>query len=195
MTEVRLNLIPKGTHSSLQMPEFKHNVKFMSFSARLDQSNVFDLNNSDDQDVNKLFGLSFGLFPSFLPFPSLTGKGKYIIAPAHHVNSYRIGWNYLKGTNQFRLYHYWYNKGVRHFKYLCEVAVGKEFTINLSFHRGDNLIWCDLYIGKTKMVSEGVVFNFKDVSKFSYKLFPYFGGNNPAPHDMSFYIDNEIWRS
>ncbi len=152
--------IKKGKHSSgLHFGPFFTNK--ISFSAEFSESCIYNLGNSDQFDINKLIGFSNGF---------------------HHKNSARIGWR-AKGE-QIEIVTYCYVDGVRiREEIMGLVAPGEKF-------------FCVI-----KEIGDLWVLQFQSLSHFSkfyvkrgkqtfwgYKLYPYFGGNNVAPHNMEIKI-------
>jgi hypothetical protein len=126
-----------------------------------------------DGDINKLIGHSFGIFPSFK-------NGKFV--PAHHKNSYRIGWNANDNRGVINLYNYHYNNGMRFISPICDVGI--DTVVTISYQRTGDII-------ETFVSNMGQEFGSSVRVKganYGYLLGPYFGGNAPAPHDMSITI-------
>ncbi len=146
--------IKKGWHYSIHLPWLLVKPKKLSYNIQFTDSCRYDIGREDQADINKLFGV--GYFPS------------------HHHKSVRIGWNYNIQTDQIDLWAYWYDNWERRWSYLKSVDINttNKFTIN---------------VYKTKHVIDlgDVVFPIQLEPDFiGYLLMPYFGGNQPAPHDM-----------
>lgn len=133
----------------------------LSFSVRFDSSAIYQTNLASNQaDINKLFGFSDN-------------------NAQHHQYSARFGWRW--SNNALRLFGYIYNKGVMSFKELGTIAIGSENSCSIKVNK-------DTYVftlnGKetimpresTTAIAEG------------YKLYPYFGGDELAPHTISIWI-------
>jgi len=146
--------------SSLRLPKIYYNIQSMYFSATFDSSCLYELSNDDQGDVNKLYGVSFGM---------------------HHKNSFRIGWNC--DGDRMSIYSYYYNDGVRTSREIASILPEEKIDFDIIFDRKDNLI---TIFGETKSRTfcKNTIYHFYKASKFSYTLFPYFGGNHVAPHDM-----------
>lgn len=142
----------------------ERNVQF-----RFDNSAIYSTVDPLNQaDINKLYG-----FADCVSFTTL-----YTIAP-HHINSARFGWSWYK--NALRIYAYWYSDSQRLYKELQTVDIGKTYTAGI------------------KLVPNGYEFtidNKKDTvprtcnspTISGYKLFPFFGGTELAPHDIHIWI-------
>ena len=96
----------------------------------------------------------------------------------HHKNSVRIAWRSTDKEIRFALY-----------AYVDEERVIKEFptrytleqTVEMHLYREG-----DKYIGRVQ--DETLEIDSPD-NDYTYTLFPYFGGNEPAPHIMWFVFD------
>jgi hypothetical protein len=121
---------------------------------------LYHFGDVDDLDINKLFGRSFGL---------------------HHKNSVRFGWR-IDG-NKIAIYSYSYVNGQRISNMITKCSVEKEYKFTMTTK--DKLtileVDCDSYKIRYGVETGG--------SNFGYKLYPYFGGNKTAPHDLTIYLD------
>lgn len=164
-------LIKKGNHYSNGRLNFGLTFKKkISFRAKFDSSCLYGaLGNNDEYDINKLFGFSTTWF--------------------HHKQSGRVGWRCIDGKN-IQLLTYSYNKGK------SEIS---EHDI-LGIVEPDEMFYCTIedtekeYVYTFKRGFDNEVVRKTDVKQkdwflFHYKLFFYFGGNQPAPHDMIVYLD------
>ena len=141
---------------------FKNSIKF---ECVFDESCLysFPFGHKSYDDINKLFGMSTTWF--------------------HHKQSARIGWRCMDG-NLIEILTYSYNDGVRKNeehdllglvrpgeKFVCSIT-DKEDKYDFTFQKGSKSNYA--YDAKQK-----------DWFVFHYFLWPYFGGDTPAPHDMS----------
>ena len=117
--------------------------------------------NQDDYDLNKLAGIGFGT--------------------NHHNNSVRLAWvPDFESQGMIKVYGYTYD----------EKKAGQKFTMTFikSVHVQDTIT------GKIDSRDGGYFITVNDVTirmdnvnsdpNLCFKLYPYFGGNNTAPHDM-----------
>jgi len=159
-----LYTIPKGKHRSgfrFSPKAFKDNLEF---TFRLFYQCHFYPVKVDDFDINKIFGISFG-------YP--------------HDDSIRLGWVPCKGEpTLFELYAYYYNQGERKSMLLGKHRYHLEIQCEMSFIPNGNeiIMWIVDYADNTKQCYN-IPFVFPEF-KHGYLLYPYFGGNNKAPHDM-----------
>lgn len=169
--------ILKGFHYSFfRWPKFHRNIESLSFTAKFDPSCFCKLEGEDSADINKLYGVSFGY---------------------HHRNSFRIGWN--SDGSHIDIYAYWYNHKERKYFPLGSFSntgqISGNINFDIMFHRDLNAIDliadCDDTRGmKMKTVYKKIQFDFTGAPKWSYFLFPYFGGNKKAPHTMKININS-----
>jgi len=109
-----------------------------------------------DGDLNKLYGFSD-------------------CNSTHHNNSARIGWRYY--GNRLELWAHSYANGVRTMEYIADVPIGKPVTCSISKGGGSYTICVG---AACKVTTRGDVCN----TGIYYLLYPYFGGDLPAPHDV-----------
>jgi len=137
------------------------NTAEMKFVALFDSSAVYKTIDPNNQgDINKLYGFSDN--------------------NAHHQQfSARFGWNWL--SDGLHLWAYDYNYGIRDYKDLGVVSIGKAINCSIRVTLTQYIFVVD---GKeTIMVrSAGTTVG------SGYKLFPYFGGDEYAPHDITIQI-------
>jgi hypothetical protein len=122
--------------------------------------------NQDDYDLNKLAGIGFGT--------------------NHHNNSVRLAWvPDFANQGMINVYGYTYD----------EKKEGQKFAMTFikSVHVGD------IITGKIESRDGGYFITVKDVNirmdnlhgdpNPCFRLFPYFGGNNTAPQDMTIELE------
>lgn len=156
--------IKKGKHYSDQffykMCNFLNFKKKIEYIVKFPHSCIYELNKEDQMDINKLFGFSIGLW--------------------HHQNSVRFGWNYLDG--KIILHAYWYEDGKRNNSFITRVPLDQEFKLSIFIEEKNYTFIVENL--KNNHKSKVKVYR-KENFLFGYSLWPYFGGNNPAPHDIS----------
>jgi len=137
------------------------NYSQLSFNVKFDSSAIYKTTKESNQaDINKLFGFS-------------DNKSQ------HHEYSARFGWRW--SDNALRLFAYTYNNSVMSFKEIGTVKLGAENTCSIKV-AGDKYIFSlngketTMPRASTTPVAEG------------YKLWPYFGGDELAPHTISIWI-------
>lgn len=147
--------IKKGDHYTFHANKVIGNN--LKYEVLFESSCAYDLGNANQFDVNKLFG--------FNACNSL-----------HHENSARFGWVYLDGI--IEIYAYVYENGVRDMEQIATVNIGEWNSFELintgaSYAFKVNNI---LYIWDKENTC---------VTKYNYMLYPYFGGDEVAPHDIT----------
>lgn len=144
--------------------------KSLAFNAFFNGNCKYDIGNPDQSDINKLIGLSFGY---------------------HHTNSIRIGWRYNIATDKIELLPYIYLNGKRLHEDKCPVilSISTEQTVYGMISHEDNHYKIILYTQDAGLTEYKINTGNTFIPKIGYLLFPYFGGNVKAPHEMS--IDME----
>jgi hypothetical protein len=163
MKKFRIN---KNFHYSWGLHHFGITFKNkIAFRAKFDKSCLYDLKNVNNYDINKLFGFSTTFF--------------------HHNQSARIGWR-RHDDYSLEIVTYSYNNGDRVDETLLGIVKPNQvFTCTIedtethykyTFYSNDEF---NSVLDEKK----------KDKVLFKYLLWPYFGGNQTAPHDMIMYIE------
>jgi len=163
----KIYTIKKNNHSSgfhLGLT-FKNSIKF---SARFLDGCLYKIDDNDKYDINKLFGFSTSYF--------------------HHKNSARLGWR-CNDENSIDLFAYVYvnSKRVDGHIYICTVELHDEFECEIIDTESS-------FVFKVKTEFEDH-FHLINIEKkwdwflFHYYLYPYFGGNKTAPHDMKMIVE------
>ncbi|MGA0559069.1 hypothetical protein ACO2Q8_20600 [Larkinella sp. VNQ87] len=134
----------------------------LSFSVTFDSSAIYTSKIPENQhDINKLYGFSD--------------------CGAHHQTaSARFGWNWR--DNALRIYAYCYRNGERVSQELGTVALNQPTDYKISIV-SDNYVFT--FKGKETIITRGCN---TVQSTNRYRLYPYFGGDEPAPHDITISI-------
>ncbi len=128
----------------------------MKFMAKFDNSAIYQTVIPNNQkDINKLWGFSEGF--------------------NNQYNSARMGWGYSNGA--IRLYGYVYSKGVRYSKEITTVVPGEEINCSIK-------ISGSTYIISAKGISVSLPRGTTAAKANGYQQYPYFGGDETAPHDI-----------
>jgi hypothetical protein len=136
-------------------------TKYVTF----DYSALYDLGDNDQHDINKLYGFSD-------------------CGNRHHKNSARIGWRPTKDIDKVQLVAYVYNNGKRlTAKHLADVDIFKRTKTQITLDRNNYYF----KVGNNPTVSMPRGCNKKRVT--GYRLYPYFGGNKTAPHEVRIDLD------
>lgn len=97
----------------------------------------------------------------------------------HQVNSARFGWNWMDG--QLYLYAYCYNDGERIYKTLGTVDLNTLQHLKM-YPEGNS------YVFEVNEKRDTMPRHCSDNTITGYKLFPYFGGDEAAPHTVTIRI-------
>jgi len=150
--------IKKGQHRSVTRVEYVK-TNILSFTFILTESCKYESKDPINQyDVNKLYGMSDG--------------------GSHTNNSARIGWRYL--NNKLEIMAYTHFNGEFQFDKICDVEPNIEYSCQISF-------LSDKYQFN---VNNNIVYlpRYKNSNNKNYLLYPYFGGDEVAPHDIQIKI-------
>lgn len=154
-------VIPKGEHRSQGGFSFVSGTKFR-FKAAFDSSAVYQTAQPIHQaDVNKLYGFSD-------------------CYSQHHSNSARFGWRWLGG--KLEIMAYCYQNGERQSEVMGSVALNKSYEYEIEIRE-------DAYVFRLNGVEKKMLRGCSG-RVFGYKLYPYFGGQEVAPHDISIKIQD-----
>lgn len=135
----------------------------MKFVVRFDSTAIYQTKSAENQfDINKLYGFSDN-------------------NADHHQYSARFGWRW--SDNALRLFGYVYNQGTVTSKELTTVEIGAEISCSIqitpaTYNFYVNGVSYQLPRMATTAKAEG------------YQLYPYFGGNETAPHLINIRIKN-----
>lgn len=154
--------INEGCHYSQHLLRLTYNRRILISKVMFHSDCWFPLILPDDYAINKLIGWSRG---------------------HHHTCSVRCGWRPAAISGYIDLFLYVYSKGHRHEKFFMTVECNKEFKLIMLISSKGHITFSAL--GKYLTLQE-IDLNIKP----GYILFPYFGGNNVAPHDIN--IDLQI---
>ena len=133
------------------------------FLARFDSTAIYQTQSIENQyDINKLYGFSDN-------------------NSDHHQYSARFGWRW--SDKALRLFAYVYNGGAVISKELTTVMIGAEVNCSIRIS-GDNYLFTVNGI-TTSMPRTATT----DKAK-GYQLYPYFGGDESAPHQINIWIKN-----
>jgi hypothetical protein len=165
-------LIKKGNHyCNVSIFErifsIGYNVKRIFFRFKLHPECWWSpARNSDDNDLNKLYGLTYGL-------------------NSDHSNSVRLAWKPDFGVNgKIDIYGYIYDEQLnsQHIsQYIASVQTGADCMAMIT-NNGNK------YEFMVNSINAEMPNNHPDPG-LCFRLFPYFGGNNTAPNNMTIEIE------
>ena len=157
--------IKAGEHYSDQNVYAEIETHVLKFSVRFDSSAIYSSLLPENQyDINKLYGFSDN-------------------ASHHHEYSARMGWGWSE--NELRLYAYVYNAGTVLSKEITTVVPGSEVSCSIEADSSH-------YIFRVNHITEALPRSATTVKGKGYRLYPYFGGDEPAPHNITIKIREEL---
>ncbi len=136
-------------------------ISELKFKVKFDSSAIYttaDINNQDD--INKLYGFADN-------------------NTQHHQYSARFGWRW--SNNALWLFAYIYNEGIVAHKELGSIAIGKEHHCEIKITPNHYIFSVNNYLDSLPR---------KSITQKAegYKLYPYFGGDETAPHKITILI-------
>jgi hypothetical protein len=155
---VRHFIIPQGDHYATGRTVELLQSDVLSFTAVFDGSAVYRFPEEIYQDSkNKLLGFSD-------------------CNSTHHENSARFAWQFY--NDELQIFAYCYVNGERVEKYIGVAGIGEEnhFEIRVT----EQTYFFTMNNGEPVVIERG---NTCDKGAY-YMLWPYFGGSQPAPHDV-----------
>lgn len=152
-------IIPGGEHSSRNEVSL-HSGKELRFLAIFDQTAQYSTANPSNQaDINKLYGFSD-------------------CNSQHQMNSARFGWRWF--NSKIEIFAYCYNNGARQFQYITSVEPDQEYEYKIAISGGQYVFTVN---GTSTTMTRGCT-----DGGTKYRLYPYFGGDEAAPHSISIKI-------
>jgi hypothetical protein len=140
-------------------------VSSMKFTVKFDNSAKYTTKDPANQaDINKLYGFS-------------DNNGQ------HHEFSARFGWRWY--NNKLNLQAYIYNNSVRDYKEIGDIELNKEYAcaINVYADRYDFLLNGVVKVSMPRKAAGS--------EASGYQLYPYFGGDELAPHEIKIWIRDD----
>jgi hypothetical protein len=157
-------LIRSGQHEATTNFSKKLDVIEMKFTVKFDNSAIYKTITPVNQlDINKLYGFADN--------------------DQHHQQfSARFGWRW--SDNALRLFAYVYNNGNRTSKELGTISIGTENSCAIKITPAKYLFSLNGKVDSLPRLST-------TPTAVGYQLYPYFGGDETAPHDMKILIREE----
>jgi len=120
---------------------------------------------SNNDDINKLFGFSIGT--------------------NHMENSIRFGWR--SNGKAIKIFAFYHINGQFQYRKVCDVQTNTEYKYICSINKKEDYYYykLDVYLGDENIgYYKSYNFRLENKIKFSYNLYPYFGGNLTAPNEI-----------
>jgi hypothetical protein len=167
-----MRTIHKGKHRAWP-PSFGlfYDLPDMERVVEFDITAKYDFGTNDNDDVNKLFGWGY-----------LNGL--------HHTDSVRFGWNWSLETGKVSLFAYCYVNKKRIIIPICLVETNYKYLLQIE-KIGKNYLFTVLDAGMRYRNYGSTEVVFTHNKNIGYKLGCFFGGNNPAPHDITIKISKK----
>jgi len=164
--------IPKGQHYAWP-PSFGlfYDKQRMEKVVEFDITAKYDFGNADNNDVNKLFGWGY-------------------LKGLHHIDSVRFGWNWNQQIGKVDLFAYCYINGLRIMIPICTIQTNYKYLLQID-KIGKKYLFSVLDAGMQYRNYGSIEVMFTHNKKISYRLGCFFGGNNPAPHDITIKISRK----
>lgn len=157
--------IPQGQHSADKSKFKKVETSSLSFMVKFDSSAIYQTKTKENQyDINKLYGFSDN-------------------NSDHHQYSARFGWRWSDGA--LRLFAYVYNEGKMTSKELAIVPIGAQTICSIQADSSN-------YVFTVNGKAETMPRLSKTPGAKGYMLYPYFGGDETAPHEVRVWIKENI---
>jgi len=154
--------ILKGSHFSDKSSIKVFTGTGLSFNVKFDSSAIYQtIDPANQYDINKLCGFTEG--------------------NNNHINSARIGWSWNDGA--LRLYAYAYADGTRNTAEITSVAIGPVIHVSIGITATEYVFTID---DKKVFLPRTV----KDTVVNGYWQYPYFGGDEVAPHHIYVHLKN-----
>jgi hypothetical protein len=155
-------IITSGKHDADKASFVRVTTDTIRFRVKFDSTAIYKTITPNNQaDINKLYGVSdCGTF--------------------HHMNSARFGWRWYH--EKLEILAYTYSNGVRKYALLGAVDLN-------TYHHYEIVFTENQYIFSLNDVTAKLPRHCSDKAR-GYKLFPYFGGNETAPHDVAIWIED-----
>lgn len=154
-------IIPRGAHYCLNNSYLPFSDSAMHFMVRFDSSAIYStILPQNQEDINKLMGFSDN-------------------RSGHHEFSARIGWRWSDGS--LRLFGYVYNEGQVLSKEISSIPIGS--FVNCSIRVSEGFYFFTAGDSEIRLPRAA-----KGINAEGYLLYPYFGGDETAPHEIRIQI-------
>jgi hypothetical protein len=152
--------IKQGRHYADRNAYKKVSANQLRFAVTFDSSAIYTTTDPGNQgDINKLYGLSD-------------------CGSDHHTNSARFGWRWYGG--KLELHAYSYINQERKSAYIGDIALGKATVCEIKLEDDKYVFTADGRSVSLPRLCNG--------AGEGYQLYPYFGGDETAPHDVKITI-------
>lgn len=155
------HVIKEGNHNSESNKIKIFSDSILNFTVVFDSTAIYKTSLPENQmDINKLYGFSD-------------------CGSQHHTNSARFGWRW--NGKEIDILAYTYADGKRSHKLIGHAEIGKELKYSLA-------IKANKYVFKLNDITVTMDRSCDSGNAKGYLLYPYFGGDEPAPHTINVLI-------
>jgi hypothetical protein len=159
---ITVYIIPAGSHYAKQSAYRPLSATRIRFKARFNKSAIYQTAEKGNQeDINKLYGMSD-------------------CDSNHQMNSARFGWRWY--NNALEIWAYTYANSARKLAYIGSVPLNAYASYEIAF---TNTTYIFQVNGSTVSLPRHCRLEAK-----GYKLYPYFGGDETAPHEITIDIED-----
>lgn len=154
-------IIARGEHSSDKSGFQPVSTNELNFIVKFDNSAIYETVATENQyDINKLYGFSDN-------------------DAEHQQYSARLGWNW--NNNALHIFAYCYNNSVRIEREITTIQIGQEVSCSIKVSGNS-------YVFNVNGVTTSMPREATTATGKGYKLYPYFGGDETAPHEIKISI-------
>jgi hypothetical protein len=154
-------IIPSGKHESKQSSYKVMEIQKLKFKVKFDSSAIYTTTSPGNQaDINKLYGVAD-------------------CETLHQSNSARFGWRWY--NSKLEIHGYTYKGGTRHSVFIDSVPLNEFHEYEIIFNDEEYQFRLDSKTVKLPRSCKGVA--------KGYQLYPYFGGDETAPHAVTIWIE------
>jgi hypothetical protein len=152
--------IPAGENSSTtKVSTYSGNQ--MNFLAKFDPTSIYSTSDPINQyDINKLYGFSD-------------------CSSLHHINSARFGWRWF--DNHLEIHAYCYINSLRISQFITFVDLNEEYQYSI-------ITSDQQYVFTVNGISVTMPRGCSGTGGTKYRLYPYYGGDEKAPHEINIKI-------
>jgi hypothetical protein len=155
-------IIEAGQQNATSHPFRTVELTTQRFTVRFDSSAIYKTLSPENQfDINKLYGFSDN-------------------GSQHHEYSARLGWRWSE--NALRLFGYVYNAGIVSSIELCQIPIGALISCSIEAADGQYIFTVGTNSWTLPRLSA-------PGKAKGYQLYPYFGGDELAPHQVRIWIE------
>ena len=155
-------VITSGAHYTDNNNSVKVNITEWRFQVYFDSTVIYDLASEDQYDINKLSGFADN-------------------NELHTQYSARFGWRWSDG--RLRLFGFVHNAGVFTSKEISSIDIGKPYTCKIKVTGNQYLFTVEELKSSVTLKREATT-----PTADGYRLYPYFGGNAVAPHEINIWL-------